>query len=94
MIYITGDTHGDMRRIINFCKVNNLTANDVIIILGDAGINFFDESNAYGWIKDMQKRSPLRHFTQRFSVFTEITSEDPGIILNIKNADGMGVLYG
>ena len=37
MIYITGDTHGDFRRF------NRLVLNDedVIIILGDVGINYY-----------------------------------------------------
>lgn len=38
--YITGDTHGDFRRIKQFCLENDTTAEDVIIILGDAGINY------------------------------------------------------
>lgn len=45
MIYITGDTHRDFRRL------NNLHANskDVIIVLGDAGINYYlnEEDDKY-----------------------------------------------
>lgn len=40
MIYITGDTHGEFRRIIDFCNRMEATEDDMIIILGDAGINF------------------------------------------------------
>lgn len=40
MIYITGDTHGDFRRVENFCKENNTSKDDILIILGDAGINY------------------------------------------------------
>ena len=39
MIYITGDTHRDFDRIRQFCLEKGTTRNDVIIILGDAGIN-------------------------------------------------------
>ena len=39
--YITGDTHGDFRRIENFCQENETTKEDVLIILGDAGINYW-----------------------------------------------------
>ena len=37
MIYITGDTHRDFKRL------NNLVDNedDMLIVLGDAGINYF-----------------------------------------------------
>ena len=39
--YITGDTHRDFNRIEDFCEENGTTVNDVMIILGDAGINYF-----------------------------------------------------
>jgi 3-oxoacid CoA-transferase subunit A len=39
--YITGDTHGDFSRIENFCSEQETTVDDVMIILGDAGINYF-----------------------------------------------------
>lgn len=40
MIYITGDTHGSFERIERFCKLMNTSQDDLLIILGDAGINF------------------------------------------------------
>lgn len=40
MIYITGDTHGDFQRIETFCNRMGTTYDDIMIILGDAGINF------------------------------------------------------
>lgn len=40
MIYITGDTHRDFDRIERFCRRMKTTRNDVMIILGDAGINY------------------------------------------------------
>lgn len=39
MIYITGDTHGIFTRVEEFCKKNHTTKEDILIILGDAGIN-------------------------------------------------------
>lgn len=39
--YITGDTHGDFKRISYFCnRLQTSKENDVMIILGDAGINY------------------------------------------------------
>ena len=38
--YITGDTHGDFSRIVEFCEANGTDTEDVMIILGDAGINY------------------------------------------------------
>jgi len=50
MIYITGDTHGDFRRIFDFCMRFETSADDIMIILGDAGINFS------GGFKDQAKK--------------------------------------
>lgn len=41
MIYITGDTHRDFSRIRWFSRKHQTTADDIMIILGDAGINYF-----------------------------------------------------
>ena len=44
MIYLTGDTHGEFARIVEFCCERFHTIkSDVMIILGDAGINFSGE---------------------------------------------------
>lgn len=40
-IYITGDTHGKFGRIYNFCEKEGTAREDIMIILGDAGINYF-----------------------------------------------------
>lgn len=50
MVYLTGDTHGDFRRIADFCKRFETSVDDVMIILGDAGINFS------GGLKDQAKK--------------------------------------
>lgn len=42
MIYITGDTHGDFSRFESFCKKIAPTADDTMIILGDAGLNYYN----------------------------------------------------
>jgi 3-oxoacid CoA-transferase subunit A len=41
MFYITGDTHRDFRLAAAFCDTVQSTKDDVLIILGDAGINYF-----------------------------------------------------
>lgn len=43
--YITGDTHGQFDRIEKFCHENETTTDDVLIILGDAGINYWLDNN-------------------------------------------------
>lgn len=54
MVYITGDTHGNFDRIKRFCRFNNTTKNDVIIILGDAGINYYLDSRDYKLKQELQ----------------------------------------
>lgn len=41
MIYITGDTHARFERVELFCKDNNTSKDDILIILGDAGLNYY-----------------------------------------------------
>ena len=58
MIYITGDTHGDFNRIKEFCRNNETTKDDVLVILGDVGINFYPPSN-HGTKKRKKQLSDL-----------------------------------
>lgn len=53
MIYITGDTHGQFKRVETFCQRFQTTREDILIILGDAGINFS------GGIRDEMKKRHL-----------------------------------
>lgn len=41
MIILTGDTHRNFDRIFNFCQKNGATQEDTLVILGDAGINYY-----------------------------------------------------
>ena len=50
MIYLTGDTHGSFERIAHFCARMHTKPSDIMIILGDAGINFYG-----GW-RDQKKK--------------------------------------
>lgn len=43
MFYITGDTHAQFDHIEEFCLKNHTTRNDVLIILGDVGLNYFGD---------------------------------------------------
>jgi 3-oxoacid CoA-transferase subunit A len=53
MIYITGDTHGGFERVAEFCKKAGTRRDDILIILGDAGINFS------GYVRDRKKKEFL-----------------------------------
>ena len=41
MIYYTGDIHGEPNKILYYVSEYNLTSEDVIVILGDVGVNYF-----------------------------------------------------
>ena len=61
MIYITGDTHRDFRRVETFCNVTETTKDDILIILGDAGINYYGESND-NCLKEELSKLPITLF--------------------------------
>ena len=60
MFYITGDTHGDFGRYIEFEERMRPTENDTMIVLGDAGLNYYT-----GWKDETRK-----HFVNSFSFTT------------------------
>lgn len=61
MIYITGDTHRNFDRVIEFYRKMNLTKKDILIVLGDAGINYSgSESDIH--IKEMLNKLPFTIF--------------------------------
>jgi len=43
LVYITGDKHRNFSIIYNFCQYISTNVNDVLIILGDAGINYYGD---------------------------------------------------
>lgn len=47
MIYITGDKHGNYHDVFEFCYNYKTTTSDIMIILGDAGINYFLNDKDY-----------------------------------------------
>lgn len=42
-VYITGDTHGQFARIVDFCASQEVQAENTFIILGDVGLNYFGD---------------------------------------------------
>lgn len=61
MIYITGDKHGDFREIFYFCYENRTTLDDIMIILGDAGINYYANEKDY-ILKNSLLQYPITFF--------------------------------
>lgn len=56
MFYITGDTHGDFSRYLAFSEKAQPTEQDVMIVLGDAGLNY------YTGAKDEARKSFVNSF--------------------------------
>lgn len=61
MIVVTGDTHRGFERIKAFCEENVTTKEDVLIILDDAGINFFLDESDHG-LKQYLSELPMTLF--------------------------------
>ena len=61
MIYITGDKHGDYTDVFHFCNKYKASKNDIMIVLGDAGINYFLDERDY-ILKDSLKELPITLF--------------------------------
>lgn len=61
MIYITGDKHGDYRYVLSFCLEFNTSKEDILIVLGDAGINYFLDEKDYK-LKNVLSELPITFF--------------------------------
>lgn len=59
--YITGDCHGDFKKIALFCSCHETCKNDFMIILGDSGINYWAGSLDQK-IKRMISKLPISFF--------------------------------
>lgn len=53
--YITGDKHRRFKRVKEFCRVVNTRRKDVLIILGDAGFNYFNDKRDDKLKKEISK---------------------------------------
>lgn len=53
MVYVTGDKHGSYEQIGQFCQDHHTTIDDVMIVLGDNGVNY------YGHKKDKRLKKKL-----------------------------------
>lgn len=60
MVYITGDIHGSLDPIRELCNKYNPAENDIIVILGDVGLNY------YGGHKDKRVKYQLNDIGCKF----------------------------
>lgn len=61
VVLITGDTHRNFKRIIQFCEKYPTTKEDVLIILGDAGINYCNDIRDT-YVKERLAQLPITLF--------------------------------
>ena len=59
-VYFTGDRHGDFGDMKKFCEEHQTTKEDLVVIMGDAGINYD------GWTLDYCKKEYLESLPVRF----------------------------
>lgn len=64
VVLITGDTHGVFNRIKFFCSKFQTTRDDILIILGDAGINYYS-GDRDRLVKEELAKLPLTLFCIR-----------------------------
>ena len=79
-IYITGDTHRDFSRLNDM----EFTEDDLLIVLGDAGINYFLN------LRDMIYKEQLRRFNVKMFIIHGNHEERPENIDTYKEVDMFG----
>lgn len=62
MIYITGDKHADFREVFYFCYANETTLDDILIVLGDAGINYYANDKDKALKNSLKEHCPITFF--------------------------------
>lgn len=61
MVYITGDKHADFSEVFDFCYDKKTSLDDVLIVLGDAGINYYANYKDY-YLKNSLLQYPITFF--------------------------------
>ena len=87
MIYITGDKHGDFSEVYAFCCKNKTTRDDLMIVLGDAGINYYANE------QDIYLKNSLLQYPMTFFCIHGNHEERPENIEGYKTKIFMVVLY-
>lgn len=62
MFYVTGDTHSDFSRMFLFCRTIKPTPEDVVIVLGDAGLNYYRDKRDRQKKEEISEKYPVTFF--------------------------------
>lgn len=80
-VYLHGDCHADFRWLKFFCETNETTSSDLMIILGDAGINYWNSIKDYD-LKEKLLELPItllcihgNHEERPFNIFSYYETE-------------------
>ena len=87
MIWITGDTHRDFSRFDSFCRYNGITKDDLMIVLGDAALNFSGEKS------DRIMKYEVSRLPLTFLFIRGTTKKEQRVLRVIKEKNGMGEKY-
>ena len=68
MIYVTGDFHGNVRELLSRFDKLQTGEGDIIVVLGDAGLNYY--GNHHGDLKS--KKSLARSGTEYFCIHGKV----------------------
>lgn len=71
LIYLTGDVHGEFKRIKAFLDKQQTTTDDILILLGDAGINYYEGK------KDIKLKEELNTWPITFFIIRGNHEKDP-----------------
>lgn len=89
MVYITGDIHGSLLQICDLFEKYDPKQNDIIVLLGDVGVNYF------GDIRDTRKKHILNKYGTTFFCIHGNHENRPQNIESYKEKEWRGgrVLY-
>ena len=65
-VFVKGDIHGETVDLEKFCEKNKLTEDDVIVLLGDTGINYFGHCGDVG--RDIRLKTKLSNIPVTFFI--------------------------
>lgn len=60
-VYVTGDCHGDFSEVLAFCRTVGTTKEDLLIVLGDNGVNYFGPTKDAS-LKEKLEAMPISFF--------------------------------
>ena len=88
MVYYTGDIHGSKIEITRFCREMNLTEEDIVVILGDVGANY------YGTDRDCNLKGAFRRLKPTIFCIHGNHEMRPATIRRIRQRNGMEEPFG